>query len=152
VAAVTSAFFFLRRRLRRARLMLGDEGGLDGGAQPFRSEEDMPPPDYQRVFPQAGMALLSRIERAWPRFSTAKTRAANAARVAQLEHAISTLTPAMGDGQADDDRVGPRNANDASILAWKGRQPEAVAAGKKLEGDPIPIHLDHGSEDEPSKA
>jgi hypothetical protein len=134
--APTSVLFFLRRRFRRPRLILGDENGLDGGDHPFRSEEDMPPPDYQRIFPQTGMTLLSRIDRAWPRLTTAKIRATDAGRVmrqGQASAVILTPPPAMEDGQAEDDRVLQRNANDASILAWKGRQPEAGVVGKSAD-------------------
>jgi hypothetical protein len=132
-------FFFLRRRSRRARLILGDEDGLNGGVHPFRSEDDMPPPDYQRVFPQAGIALLSRIERAWPRLGSTEGR--DATRTLQLglaSPALLALTAATGKGTTQkslrDHTTRPtlRNGNDASILAWNGRQPETIAVEKHL--------------------
>jgi hypothetical protein len=46
-------FIVIRRRFRQARLTFVGEDGLDGrdSTQPRRSEEDMPPPNYRRIFP-----------------------------------------------------------------------------------------------------
>jgi hypothetical protein len=153
MVTITCVFFFLRRRFRHARLILAEEDGLDGGLRPFCSEEDMPPPDYQRVFPQVGVTWLSRTERAWPRFPTAKTRVNNAARPTRPSLTppyILTPTPAMGDEQAEVNHVIQRNANDASILAWKGRQPEAEVVGKKSADDVISGRLE--LQEEPCRA
>jgi hypothetical protein len=142
VLVIVCAFIFVRRRSPRARHISGGEDGLNGGANPLRPEEDMPPPDYQGVFPQADMTSLSRIGAAWPRLSTTGTRFNSAARPMHN----MTLTPATGAGQADDVRLWQRSANDASLLTWEGRQPEAVAGAKKSAGDLLPARA--GLEDE----
>jgi hypothetical protein len=136
---ITACVLFLRRRSRRARLILGEEDGLNGGVHPFRSEDDMPPPDYQRVFPQAGIALLSRIEKAWPRLASTERR--DATRTLQLglaSPALLALTAARGKGATQKSPRGHHNrptlrrGNDASILTWNGRQPGAIAVKEQL--------------------
>jgi hypothetical protein len=145
VLVIVCAFIFLRRRFPRARPISGAEDGLNGGANSLRPEEDMPPPDYQGVFPQADMASLSRIGSAWPHLSTPETRFNNATRTMRPGYARpnhTMLMPATGAEQADDVRVWQRSANDASLMTWEGRQPEAVAGEKKSAGDLLPTRAE----------
>jgi hypothetical protein len=134
---VTCAFFFFRRRFRRAGLILGGEEGIDGGADPSRAEEDMPPPDYQRVFPRAGPTLLSRAGMSWSRLLNVKDRAGNATRGLRRDH-VPPNTQDMASTAKDNGTMSrplqditipatDRDQKDASVLRWEGRQPEVIA-------------------------
>jgi hypothetical protein len=60
--AIACAFFLIRRRFRRTRFTFVGEDGIDGGDPPTRSEEDMPPPDYQRVFAHESAATGPHVQ------------------------------------------------------------------------------------------
>jgi hypothetical protein len=156
VGAATCALCFFRRRMRRTRLTSAGEDVMDGGAHPFRSEEDMPPPDYQRVFPSVGVSLLSRTGRARSRLLNLKGRRTNIERGDRPDHRPPEILATAGNdatqqpSRDNDNLVELRHANDASILAWKGRQPAAVAVEKKIPGDPVSSHDE--LQEEPYKA
>jgi hypothetical protein len=69
-------FIVIRRRFRQARLTFVGEDGLEGreSTQPRPSEEDMPPPNYRRIFPsnsgaaeeQSQAEREARVDAGWP--------------------------------------------------------------------------------------
>jgi hypothetical protein len=139
VSVMTGAFFYYRRRVRRrylrARLILGGEEGIDGGVdgvdKPAQSEDDMPPPDYQRIYPSTGPTLLSRVGLAWPRLLDVKNLGANAAKDPPRDHQPPTQDIAFTAAKkrstlAVTNRTASQDTKDAAALGWEGRQPPGV--------------------------
>jgi hypothetical protein len=133
----------IRRRYRRARLTFVGEDGLDGGGsnQPRRSEEDMPPPHYRRIFPSESGAPgdQAQTERNPPaddaptpvagRFVRKHPRA-GASAVAQ---AASSPANALADSRSRPPV--DRAILDASRWTWKGVRP-------RRQGNTVPVKTD----------
>jgi hypothetical protein len=146
-------FIIIRRRFRQARLTFVGEDGLDGSdnTQPRRSEEDMPPPNYRRIFPSdAGAAgEQARGERephveARPRgvWRFGRKRPSEGASVPDLAASNpSTMPP----GAVPDDGLAQAPVNrailDASMWTWKGVFPpiQRIAVGGKKALPPVPV-------------
>jgi hypothetical protein len=145
VSVMTGAFFYyrcrVRRRYLRARLILGGEEGIDGGAddvdKPAQSEDDMPPPDYQRIYPSTGITLLSRVGLAWPRVLDVKNLGANAAKHLPRDHKppAQDIAPTVAKESVAMSRstlvvtnrtAASQDTKDAVALGWEGRQPPGV--------------------------
>jgi hypothetical protein len=158
LAVILSAVMFIviRRRFRQARLTFVGEDGLDGrdSIQPRRSEEDMPPPNYRRIFPSdAGAAeeharaqSVPRVE-ARPRGIWRIGRKRPAEGISAPDQAASdpsTMLP----GAVLDDGLAQAPVNrailDASMWTWKGLFPPtqriAVAGKKALPPVPGDVH------------
>jgi hypothetical protein len=141
---IIASSLFYRHRYRGTRFRFGDDDGIDGGVVPLGPpEEDMPPPDYQRVFP-AGSSEEARLqaENAGLRTSNAELsfgtrllpgrRKRAAAAVAAAQAATRAIPPAQQSRDAHaflpllSQSAVPSvqmTGVDSAPLAWKGVRP-----------------------------
>jgi hypothetical protein len=132
------AFYFFRRRFRRTRFTFVGEDGIDGGTTPARPEEDMPPPDYQRVFAHRSGAMQPQsfargqqrdpLQAAHPSvfrrfFGGKRQRDVTPATLetSEVQHLPADITESA---TARHPPL-PRPGTDPSLLAWKGELPAA---------------------------
>jgi hypothetical protein len=135
---ITCAFYLLRRRFRRTRFTFVGEDGIDGGDIPARPEEDMPPPEYQRVFAHDSEApgghVPAREQRGFPNGRFNPSRALFRGK---RERAISTIQapealesqqrptePEEANTTTPEVRLLPRRLTDPALLAWKEQVPQ----------------------------
>jgi hypothetical protein len=137
VIAVTTtcASFLLRRRFRRTRFTFVGEDGIDGGNLPARPEEDMPPPDYQRVFARGSGATRPNAsghdrQRNLPDARPSALRwffgGKRGRDQSQAPLETSEIHPLLADiAEPTNARHPPlpRPGTDPSLLAWKGQLP-----------------------------
>jgi hypothetical protein len=146
-------FIIIRRRFRQARLTFVGEDGLDGSdnTQPRRSEEDMPPPNYRRIFPsdagaaeeQARAEREPRVEaRPWGIWRIGRKRPVEGVSARdQTAFDPSTMPP----GAVPDDGLAQAPVNrailDASMWTWKGVFPptQRIAIAGKKALPPVPV-------------
>jgi hypothetical protein len=131
----TTMLFVIRRRYRQARLTFVGEDGLDGGGstQPRRSEEDMPPPLYRRIFPSESGAPgnQAHAEREPPAVAQTpgadrvarKNPRAGASALAQAASRLSTGPANTALDGAPSRAPIARAILDASMWTWKGVRP-----------------------------
>jgi hypothetical protein len=132
---ITCAFFLLRRRFRRTRFTFVGEDGIDGGDLPARPEEDMPPPDYQRIFARGSGVMRPHANArgrqrnpsdvhpsALRRFFGGKRqrdRSPAHPETSEIQHLLADIAePATARHPPL-----PRPGTDPSLLAWKGQLP-----------------------------
>jgi hypothetical protein len=131
----TAMFYIIQRRYRQARLTFVGEDGLDGGGgtQPRRSEEDMPPPLYRRIFPsdsrapgdqpQVGRELPADAHHPVAGRIARKNRRAGASALAQAASRPSTGPANTALNGAQSRAPIARAILDASMWTWKGAHP-----------------------------
>jgi hypothetical protein len=131
----TTMIFIIRRRYSQARLTFVGEDGLDGGGgtQPRRSEEDMPPPHYRRIFPSESGAQgdQAQVERELPADAHTPVvgsiaRKHPGAGASALDQAASRPSTDPANTALDDAHSRAPIARailDASLWTWKGVRP-----------------------------